>query len=456
MRGVLLVGVALLAIGCVPKGEPPVIAAKPVALADGTTVDPASFTADPDLRMIGFSAIQTTVPRGAIIGETSYRPLTCELGTKLYYGSDRRTIQPTAYSDIFHTIFSGYGYRVAGNPKALFREAGQETADFHAGANITKVSGDLCQHVQTIDLSGKVTIMVNWQIYDSLRRRVVWQKDVEGRFEAPQRLSSDYDIFIQHAFADSANKVAADPTLRELLRQRPMREAAAPTMPVPSPTIRHTIPRQAQRSGTIDGHIDHLRSSTVLIDLGTSIGSGFLVREDGLVVTNQHVVQGQRFVNVRLVSGRSVIGEVLSRNEFRDVALVKIEGDGYPVVSIRETPVRVAEEVYAIGTPRDRLLSWTVTRGVVSAYRQGVGRERLDFIQSDVAIHGGNSGGPLFDRQGNVVGIAVLGWMPDPSNPSANTSLNGFIPILDGLAKLGVELVAPAEHQRRRRLSANQ
>lgn len=456
MRGVLLVGLALLSAGCVPKGEPPVIAAKPVVLADGTTVNPASFSVDPDQRVIGFSTVQTTVPRGAIIGETSYRPLTCELGTKLYYGSDRRTIQPTAYNDIFHTVFSGYGYRVAGNPKALFREAGQESAEFQAGANITKVSGDLCQHVQTIDLSGKVTIVVNWQIYDSLRRRVVWQKDVEGQFETQQRLGSDYDLFIQHAFADSANKVAADPTLRALLMQRPTREAAAPVAPSASPVTRYTIPRQAQRGGTIDNHIDQLRSATVLIDLGTSIGSGFLVREDGLVLTNQHVVKNQRFVNVRLISGRIAVGEVLSRNEFRDIALVKIEGEGYPVVSIRETPVRVAEEVYAIGTPRDRMLSWTVTRGVVSAYRQGIGPERLDFIQSDVAIHGGNSGGPLFDRQGNVVGIAVLGWASDPRNPSANTSLNGFIPILDGLAKLGAELVDPSEYQRRRRLSASQ
>jgi S1-C subfamily serine protease len=449
MRAIFVVGLALLCGSCI-QGEPPVITAKPVALDDGTTVEPTSFSVDPDMRVIGFSTVQTTIPRGSVIGETSYRPLTCELGTKLYYGRDRRTIQPIAYNDIFHTIFSGYGYRVAGDPKALFREAGQETADFQAGANITKISGDLCQHAQTVDLSGKVTIMVNWQIYDSLRRRVVWQKDVEGRFEAPQRLTSDYDLFIQHAFADSANKVAADPSLRELLKQRPMREASAPIMPATSSTTRHIIPRQAQRGGTIDGHIDHLRSSTVLIDLGTSIGSGFLVREDGLVLTNQHVVQNQRFVNVRLVSGRSAVGEVLSRNEFRDVALVKIEGEGYPVVSIRETPVRVAEEVYAIGTPRDRMLSWTVTRGVVSAYRQGIGPQRLDFIQSDVAIHGGNSGGPLLDRQGNVVGIAVLGWASDPRNPAANTSLNGFIPILDGLAKLGLELVEPAEYRRQR------
>lgn len=71
--------------------------------------------------------------------------------------------------------------------------------------------------------------------------------------------------------------------------------------------------------------------------------------------------------------------------------------------------------------------------------------------QADVAIHGGNSGGPLLDRQGNVVAIAVLGWASDSRNPEMNTGLNGFIPILDGLEKLDLELVDQAQYSRRSR-----
>src|SRR3546814_1341876 len=74
------------------------------------------------MRPIGFSRVQTTIPRGAVIGETHYRPLTCEVGTSLHYDSDRRLLNPTAYSDIFHTIFKEYGYRVVGEPNALFEE----------------------------------------------------------------------------------------------------------------------------------------------------------------------------------------------------------------------------------------------------------------------------------------------------------------------------------------------
>src|SRR3546814_13444327 len=102
---------------------------------------------------------------------------------------------------------------------------------------------------------------------------------------------------------------------------------------------------------------------------------------------------------------RAVVGEVLQVDEQRDVALVKLEGAGYPALPVRETPVRVAEEVYAVGAPRMKELGWTVTRGVVSSYRLAMPPEQLDYIQADVSVHGGNSGGPLLDRAGNGVGI---------------------------------------------------
>lgn len=76
----------------------------------------------------------------------------------------------------------------------------------------------------------------------------------------------------------------------------------------------------------------------------------------------------------------------------------------------------------------------------------------LDLIQSDVPIHGGNSGGPLFDRQGNLIAICVSGISLD--RRKGNASLNFFIPIMDGLEKLGVELVEPAAYERARRTVA--
>src|SRR3546814_18564527 len=82
-------------------------------------------------------------------------------------------------------------------------------------------------------------------------------------------------------------------------------------------------------------------------------------------------------------------------------------------------------------------LGWTVTRGVVSSYRQAMPPEQLDYIQADVSVHGGNSGGPLLDRAGNVVGICVAGI--GMGETKTNAGLNLFIPILDGLGRLGAD-----------------
>ncbi len=443
--------------------NPPVIEARPVTMTDGGVVDPVKIKAemaDLNLRPIGFARMQTTIPRGAIIGEARFRTLACWYDTKIHYDDDRKLLSTTAYNDIFYRVLSGYGYRVAGNPDILF-ETVQEQPDLLVGANVSAISGELCRHVDTWsgrpdgNLSGTVRATVNWQVFDPARRRVVWQKDFEGTFVAPGPLPGDYDLFVQHAFADSANRLAADPSFRDLLKRRPVQEAAADggSSRLDAGSGRRPLLRQPLLTGSIDAHIDYLRSATVLIESGDSgHGSGFLVSEDGLVVTNQHVVGRQHFVRVRLVSGRTVIGEVLRSDERRDVALVLLEGSGYPALPVRETPVRVTEEVYAIGAPQAKFLAWTVTRGAVSAYRQAVPPDLVDYIQADVAIHGGNSGGPLLDHQGNLVGISVAGYAMDLRK--RNASLNLFVPIMDGLNKLGLDLLDPPAYERARQTAA--
>lgn len=451
---------SLAVAGCVTKAiDPPMIEARSIAQQDGNAIDVTKIKAEIaslDLRPVGFTRVQTTVPRGSIIGIAKFRPLTCYYESRMHYDDDRKMLNTAAYNDIFYRVFSGYGYNVAGNPNALFAST-QNEPDLEIGANLSKVYGEFCRHVDSWsgrpdgNYSGTMNLTVNWQLFDPVRRRVIWQKDVEGVFTAPGPLAGDYELFVQHAFADAANKLAADPSLRAVLAQKPMREASANTAPkVAAPT--RLVPRQRQFSANIDAQIDQIRSAMVLIEAGTSHGSGFVIREDGLIVTNQHVVGSQRFVRVRLLSGRTVVGEVLNWDDRRDVALVKLEGTGYPVLPIRETPVRVTEEVFAIGAPRYESLGWSVTRGAISAYRQAEPPQSLDLIQSDVPTHGGNSGGPLVDRQGNVVAICVSGI--DPNRKKSNASLNFFIPIMDGLQKLGVELVDPAAYERASKTAA--
>ncbi len=137
-----------------------------------------------------------------------------------------------------------------------------------------------------------------------------------------------------------------------------------------------------------------------------SMGSGFIVSEDGYVLTNNHVVEGADEIIVRLNDRRELPATLVGTDPRSDMAVLKIEnGDDLPVVKIgRSNELKVGEWVFAIGSPFG--FDYTVTAGIVSALGRSLPSENyVPFIQTDVAINPGNSGGPLFNLDGEVVGI---------------------------------------------------
>jgi serine protease Do len=139
------------------------------------------------------------------------------------------------------------------------------------------------------------------------------------------------------------------------------------------------------------------------------LGSGFVVSQDGFIVTNAHVVENAEEITVRFSDKRELIAKVVGADTRSDVAVIKVEATGLPVVKIGDTKkLRVGEWVIAIGSPFG--FSNTVTAGIISATsRENLsGDPNLDavpFIQTDVAVNPGNSGGPLLNMRGEVVGI---------------------------------------------------
>ena len=139
-----------------------------------------------------------------------------------------------------------------------------------------------------------------------------------------------------------------------------------------------------------------------------SMGSGFFISDDGYVVTNNHVVEGADSVTVRLIDRREYDAEVIGTDPRSDLALLRIDADDLPVLSLdRDDDLEVGEWVLAIGSPFG--LDYSVTAGIVSAKGRSLPTERnenyVPFIQTDVAINPGNSGGPLFNLDGEVVGV---------------------------------------------------
>jgi serine protease Do len=136
-----------------------------------------------------------------------------------------------------------------------------------------------------------------------------------------------------------------------------------------------------------------------------SLGSGFILSNDGYILTNAHVVDGADEINVKLTDKREFKAKVIGADKRTDVALIKIEGTSLPVVKFGDpNKLKVGEWVVAIGAPFG--FENTVTAGIVSAKGRSLPQENfVPFIQTDVAINPGNSGGPLFNMRGEVVGI---------------------------------------------------
>lgn len=134
-------------------------------------------------------------------------------------------------------------------------------------------------------------------------------------------------------------------------------------------------------------------------------GTGFIVSADGRIVTNAHVVKDAEKVTVKLTDGRALPAEVVGIDEATDIAVVKVEADGLPTLAFgRSDELQVGEPVIAVGNPFG--LGNTVTTGIVSALGRDIHSGPFDdFIQTDAAINKGNSGGPLVNERGEVVGV---------------------------------------------------
>jgi len=133
------------------------------------------------------------------------------------------------------------------------------------------------------------------------------------------------------------------------------------------------------------------------------VGSGFILSADGYVMTNAHVVQGADEVIVTLTDKRELKAKIIGADQRSDVAVVKVEASGLPVVKIGDSGrAKVGEWVMAIGSPFG--LENSVTAGIISAKQRDTG-DLLPLIQTDVAINPGNSGGPLVNMRGEVIGI---------------------------------------------------
>ncbi|MGE0564693.1 MAG: Do family serine endopeptidase [Pseudolabrys sp.] len=144
-------------------------------------------------------------------------------------------------------------------------------------------------------------------------------------------------------------------------------------------------------------------------------GSGFFISADGYAVTNNHVVANAESVEVQTDDGKMHTAKVIGTDSRTDLALIKVEGGSFPYVKLAEKTPRIGDWVLAVGNPFG--LGGTVTAGIVSARGRDIGAGPYDdFIQIDAPVNKGNSGGPTFDTEGNVIGVNTAIFSPSGGN----------------------------------------
>ena len=194
------------------------------------------------------------------------------------------------------------------------------------------------------------------------------------------------------------------------------------------------VPVPADEAHSPEALLDQVMLSIVAIRVdtpaGVSAGTGFVVDPSGVIVTNLHVIEGATRAAIKLHSGEQYTQvRVTSFDENRDLAILRISGFELPSLSLGNSDnVKVGATVYAIGNPLG--LEESVTKGIVSSVR--VGKDGTKIIQTDSAVSPGNSGGPLIDEDGQVVGVVTF-------KVSGGENLNFAVPINYARALLGFE-----------------
>jgi serine protease Do len=148
------------------------------------------------------------------------------------------------------------------------------------------------------------------------------------------------------------------------------------------------------------------KSGVVTVLMKDGFGSGIIISDDGYILTNYHVIEGEKSIQVKLNADVKLKATLIKSNSDYDLALIKIEAEDLKALSMGNSELaEVGDDVWAIGTPLETSFGQTITKGIISGVRKIGG---IDFIQTDVSINAGNSGGPLINDQGEVIGITTM------------------------------------------------
>jgi len=414
-----------------------------------------------------FRGVQFIIPPGQEIGFESHSARGCGWPKRpITRNAIKRQIDTKFLDETFRDTLESAGYDVTGGLDIAHPlEDEYLRAEYTITGKIKNVQVDLCQNeldnflvffTSRSGVEGEIYLSIDWSVYDPVRRTVVYKTTTEGYTKRRTPSEEGMTTMLHDAVGMSAHNLGTDEQFYNLivngikptgwkdeshLKARDNYESRRQF----DPTSQVIIEQDGLSRTPFTDNIERKRKHAVMIQK-IGHGSGFFISNEGHILTNAHVVGDA--IRMRVVTAnrsKKLSAEVLRVNKTRDVALLKLE-EVPENLNIITLPIRtqipsVGEEVYALGTPKHySTLQDTLTHGVVSAYREDfkMAGIRQNYIQSDVEVHGGNSGGPLYDKNGNVIGMTVIALYPNDN--FIGNSLNLFIPIKEALDVLNIKI----------------
>ncbi len=383
----------------------------------------ASPSPKPTPHTLVFKRFIASLKPGDVIGHQT-RSLWCTDPTDIVWNEN---LQKVVGGKLYARVKKELEAQHIPEPKAsdsVFESSSKpEEAELELGALLRKMTLNLCT---TTDSKGDVTLEAKWALLNPKTQKVVGEFTSTGNFVMPTRdmhWSKIVEIGIDKLVANLFGQPAFKGALVAPLPSGAAVTEAAFTFPLVQPLQGGTVKNSAL-----------LQAAVVTVETASGTGTGFYISKEGHLLTANHVVGSSKLVKIKTATGRVLPGEVLSCDPKRDVALLKTAAVPFDPLPIRTSDPGAGEEVFAIGSPLGDVFNGSITRGVVSGYRDTPGGR---FLQSDVSILPGNSGGPLVDAAGQVVGIADLAAGLKGGN------MNFFIPAAEALSKLSIRMATP-------------
>ncbi len=285
-------------------------------------------------------------------------------------------------------------------------------------------------------VAAEAKIKIEWQLFDTRTRTIVYKKEggaqsgevVIDLFHTGATANYSYPVDVRSAIDVALHRgideLMSDPDLITLLKKKKIDyEAFTPEEPIEIAEVKSSQESRAAINDAIE--------NTVTILSGSGHGSGFFVSSDGLIITCEHVLGGKKEVDVMVSKGVILKAQVHRSNQAFDVALVQVIGaETTPVPLQVKTSLTAGDVVYSVGTPGSVSFASSLSRGIVSGFRM---IEANQYIQTDASVSPGNSGGPLINSKGEVVGIVNAKLI--------GTGVEGVglaIPIDEALEKLNI------------------